>query len=1329
MDGQNLFTNNQHKPPVTTTSYVVSQGTVTSSSEAAELRKALEDTVKRLGIFSIENERLYRENQELRLRPQSSAEASALKNELANLRGVLSSRDSELNSLRSQVSSLNSQLSAERARNDSMRNFESERVRYQGDINNLRAEIASLRSGSNLSSQEDLKNDLTLLAGENDRLNAEIQDLKRQLSFQSSNSSQLLALQRSVEDLRVQLSQKDAMIVSLNHKMAEMTRQLQSAVSLEVHTKLRQELDAARFELSNVQTELQRLRLDSMSLQSARTEIANLQAEIQRLKTDKSSESQILQLKADIERITSEGLQSRKNFDEFAEEKLKEIDLLAQLVGKYEQELESAGKQLQAQAQRITDLEAKLAEAERNLDAARSNGQDSEKLHLQIRQLTQELESTKKNLGERIQALQAELESRQTEVSGIRKSLTAADGETQQLKNLIQSLQDERVQLKNDIAELTRNLDAVTQERNYLSAQLNALRDSSTSTSEEVSSFRTQISQLRAELAVAQKEAGEWKLKSATLEQSHQSSLIQIDTLEAQIQKLTRDNQELLATKSRLEDANNSHLAELTQARAEIQKLTLSTKQALEQYEKAMTDVVWLQQELNLLRNQVGSIPKDDEMSAERLKHQYEIRIRELSDEVNIRGKDRDTWLARISELENENRKIAAEFGDFHQQIVERDEIIRRLRLNTAQSPEEALGKIRLLIIDNERMIALNSRLTDEINSLRVVQKQYQELQIDYGVLQANSEKLEALVQDRNLEIDELFKTMQKLTEELKIKVRIIDEKTFMLVDLEGELEKMRRDTTETTKFLRELNINKEIINRLEEDNDMLRLEITKLKEEFLFKNQTEETMATLRRALDEEKEVNTTKEFKIKDLEDRLSFLNPTVTGVPLLSNNNQVLKDEVFKLQNQNQEKDLLLYKMKELVQEMQKEINTIPELHLACENQVSENKRLKGLLEQKDTILQDFADKFDLLKESLSQVSILEEKIKFLEEEILRLTKALGNSEATSHKLQATVSELQRANQRMPDLNNEIRFLKDELERITRQSKEKDGLLAAERDRYKQYMTDLQTQSNNYLTQVAELEKMLRETKIKESQTTNNNHELINTLQNKIRELVLALTHIKEDNDKLDGLLVDQRRKFAEAEKDLVVLIAIKKEKDTVVNELERTKHDLKALATVLSNSEEKVTRLECMQGKNRILENENYHLKEEIRGLENRVRDLIHQREKINNDVNMSIEKGPGVYGKAYGYVNYEKEHQIVSLLLDQTHQELEGRTSQFNQLKTEYDRLAKRLPEFEEMKIASENCRVLNADLQKDNLTKAAYISGLQMKLVVALSEIERLRSA
>ena len=73
-------------------------------------------------------------------------------------------------------------------------------------------------------------------------------------------------------------------------------------------------------------------------------------------------------------------------------------------------------------------------------------------------------------------------------------------------------------------------------------------------------------------------------------------------------------------------------------------------------------------------------------------------------------------------------------------------------------------------------------------------------------------------------------------------------------------------------------------------------------------------------------------------------------------------------------------------------------------------------------------------------------------------------------------------------------------------------------------------------------------------------------------------------------------------------------------------------------------------------------------------------------------------------------------------------ELDAKNIQITSLKSEYQKLAARLPEFDEMKVAHEGIRIQNQDVQKDNQSKAAYISALQMKLVIALSEIERMRT-
>ena len=92
------------------------------------------------------------------------------------------------------------------------------------------------------------------------------------------------------------------------------------------------------------------------------------------------------------------------------------------------------------------------------------------------------------------------------------------------------------------------------------------------------------------------------------------------------------------------------------------------------------------------------------------------------------------------------------------------------------------------------------------------------------------------------------------------------------------------------------------------------------------------------------------------------------------------------------------------------------------------------------------------------------------------------------------------------------------------------------------------------------------------------------------------------------------------------------------------------------------------------------------------------------------------------------MNFEKEYSIIKLLHDQLAQEVQAKNNQISTLKTEYHKLAARLPEFDEMKTAHESICLQNQDLQKDNHSKAAYISALQMKLVVAMSEIERLRT-
>ena len=194
----------------------------------------------------------------------------------------------------------------------------------------------------------------------------------------------------------------------------------------------------------------------------------------------------------------------------------------------------------------------------------------------------------------------------------------------------------------------------------------------------------------------------------------------------------------------------------------------------------------------------------------------------------------------------------------------------------------------KMLLIENERLIAKINIIEQELAELRKVRVQRDQLVEDMDEVRQARQRAENMLGSRDSEIQSLKNIVDELSQEIKIKMRIIDEKTFMLVDLEKELDRERNDTTEIQKFYKQLDQNKAVMKRLEEENDMLRLDASKLKEEFLFKNQVEESVNTMRKALEDERDLSMTKDTRIKDLEDRIGIASGPLNGLPILEQNN---------------------------------------------------------------------------------------------------------------------------------------------------------------------------------------------------------------------------------------------------------------------------------------------------------------------------------------------------------------------------------------------------------------------------------------------------------
>ena len=1341
----------QPYPPVHATQ-IQTISSVTFNKDSAELRRTLEDTTKRLGLSYMENERLHKENQALKSGSHHTGEVASLRNECNNLRAEISRKAQEANEFRSQLNQLNSQLSSmsaqlgqQQARLDSYSHLERENLRLSSELTGLQR----ISHGPD-ATMEDLKNDLTLLANENERLQTQLDHLKSNNRGNDLLSSQLQGLkvdianlERTNQDLRNAQARLNADLQGKDRTISDLRSQISSVGTLQA------ELNQVKSQRDLQASQCREKDNTIASLRAQLGSVNTLQAELNQVKSQRDllisqcreKDNTIASLSA---QIGTANVQSR-------DKDTKISDLLQQLTQKESQtsikaEIEELKNQVFNKGVAIQDYQKRLADAEHIINAMKVDIVNSEcevgfvKKHLdesqnQLRGLTDvraklyNAQLDKENLIKQVENLNMEIESlkqSQQNHSGCTENLQLITEEKAHLSRRLTKAKDihntkdrEMQDLQLIIAKLTTDMNGLRTnqgvseaEQALKIAELKSIAGSSEVYEAKIKELNDKINLLNDEIIDLKSTADRLKqLESANSDLSTANTRIselenlnvkleslvnrvpslesEISNLQSQLVSKDGENKNLITELNNSNKYNNDQSVALNRltldieaanARyAQLQAMHEKTSQAGNELGRLQTEVLRLTDELSqtrsyaqtesvTMRQAIHNLTREhDDLKAkynrlveengvlssdltqarsdiDRLNHNCDLKQNDIEQLRNIldqrdRGTNADMssliqesngYKLRVSHLTDQVNQLQEKLKNA--ETIRQTEISHIAPFSTLQSEDEPSGiavdggKLRLLLIENERLMAKIALMDADIMSLRQTAVERDELLVDLGVVKAAKKKTEDRLEESHQENDKLKLTVIDVTEELKLKCRIIDEKTFMLVDLEKEYAKLKNDNTQTKQFFQQLDKQKAVIEDLEEDNDKLRLEITKLKEEFLFVNQTEISLFQTRRGLDDEKDLSTTKDTVIRTLEDKLTMANRSISSIPLMNQNQQALKDEVFKLQNINQEKDILLYKMRAVTGDMQKEIDTIPKLKLAIENQKADMTRMIQVIKQKDGTLEEFADKLDILKESLSQVVILEEKIKYLEDENKRLNKSLNDRETQIHTFQEGLTDMQRVNKTIPDLQHTTKFLKDELDRVTRQSKEKETLLNSERDRFKSYIEDLQRQNAEYLQQIGDLEKVLRQMKIKEQAAANDHNAAANMLNNKIRELVLALTHVKEENDAFESELTDLAQKLQDKEKELLGLIAVKKERDTVARELENCQNDKKMLSGVISNCQEKITRLEGSITKLRISEIENGHLKEENRALENRVNDMVLQREKITNEVNMSIDQG-------------------------------------------------------------------------------------------------------
>ena len=187
------------------------------------------------------------------------------------------------------------------------------------------------------------------------------------------------------------------------------------------------------------------------------------------------------------------------------------------------------------------------------------------------------------------------------------------------------------------------------------------------------------------------------------------------------------------------------------------------------------------------------------------------LQLQELENRLNDRQSENSSLKQSIEQRSQEIDRLTSEIQRFHgdkDSLISSYEVeIKRLtqKLTNLQTVVKSIShdseEWKMLLIENERLIAKISIIEQELNELRKVRIQKDQLQEDLFEVRAARIRAEDSLGARDREIGTLKNIIDELSQEIKIKMRIIDEKTFMLLDLEKEIDRERNDTSEIQKF------------------------------------------------------------------------------------------------------------------------------------------------------------------------------------------------------------------------------------------------------------------------------------------------------------------------------------------------------------------------------------------------------------------------------------------------------------------------------------------------------------------------------------------------
>ncbi|XP_053375042.1 thyroid receptor-interacting protein 11-like isoform X7 [Mercenaria mercenaria] len=1203
------------------------------------------------------------------------SEKEALEGVLVELRNQMKAKENSLNVAEAKKASLQLELKELKAKLESHSSL-TEAKSHQ-DKGTSEAQLQQ--------KQEEMENLVKSQKEEIEGLEKEVQELKKKMRGKNEEivnlSLEKEEMMTSLEELDNQHQEAMGHIIKIKDQFAKSNEELKS------------KLTQSETEKQTMQAEFDKLKNLNQSAESSSSnelnhQIAELKDETADLRRRiEKSNSMVKTLEQDL-KTKDDQLNEMKDKLASSAEALNNLHMdkqeLKEKVDKYKTELGTQAEKLKIVRVENDKLKQELDisgtnESLKKEDLVHTKSQDSseietKKLHLQIIQLSSDIESANVQLKERSAAcerLQNHLKKAEDMLNELNKTVECKDTENVELRSRISQLEAEELKLKEtltatslDCEKLQKESDRKTSECESFSRQLHAMENEVHTVkselsekvnenaklssqvemhSNEIKTLKQNLQEKNSECEIVIKEISEVKdLLEDTADKLH-SKCEECQTLREKVERLTGELEE------NVNSVKNEYNAQLLSATGELVLVKEELANRTEEWEN-LNKVLYLKdEEISKLKKEKSAMQHELEhlkTEFDHAKESSETNSKELYESIlQEKQKGNDTAIAENSRLKNELTSLDQKMAEQKQHY---ESFIEELKSVEEADSSSHQTQLNVLLEKSHKKDLQISENESKLNNLYL---QLQDCQKELVTMEEKNQELQTDCDTYVKEISELKKSVQILNSENAKMLESVNQQELTLAELNDVQEQLDAVKTENLSLESEVqnckSQNIKIFEESKNEKDKLNSQIKELQTELSCLKQVEHGKHTEHEQLTRENE----------SLKERVIHLESE------LEKNKQFIKDQEAGIADLNQ-------KRAELLQEVQKESEKI--------------KSQEGIIEvlKHNSVQKD--DEITLLQRKLTRAKSL------VDEEQVQQIEMAGSNLAPQYHLPALEYKEQKPVQNavieekiekvqtqkimsMQTLNGDIDTEHSvhehdvivEIEKLQGQLKEKDSIIT-ELQRNNASLLKImdsksKSQGDNSLAEMHKLENEVKSLKIEreqmmdvlneKSRESSNSKAEVQRLMNIVSAEKVALEKLQKDNQELvakksaegDGVHLDDMQK--ETVKNLSRII---RDKDLEIESLTQKN------ATLLSVLQESST--EGTQINSLLVEKEN--LTKQLAALQG-------EREQMITYLNQKHQES----------VAYHAEVQRLTAFIN-------TESEKYEKMKSDYDQL---VPQFEDKK--------------------------------------------